>query len=82
MDRSIIDILAMWTPGWLELIIIGIIAVLIFGKRLPEIARGMGRSLHEFKKGMKVAKDVKEDLKSEVKDSIELNEQETNNINN
>jgi sec-independent protein translocase protein TatA len=50
-----------WTPGPLELVIILIVAVLIFGRRLPEIARGLGKSLTEFKKGVNEAKEVKED---------------------
>nr|WP_084780199.1 Sec-independent protein translocase subunit TatA [Planobispora rosea] len=37
-------------PGPTELIIIGIILVLLFGaKKLPEAARGLGRSLRIFK---------------------------------
>ncbi|HBO46238.1 MAG TPA: Sec-independent protein translocase TatA [Planctomycetaceae bacterium] len=35
-----------------EMIIIGIIAVLLFGKRLPEVGRSLGRGLVEFKKGL------------------------------
>lgn len=35
-----------------EMIIIGVVAVLLFGKRLPEVGRSMGKSLMEFKKGM------------------------------
>jgi len=54
-------------PGPIELLIILIIAVLIFGKRLPEIGRGLGKSLMEFKKGLNEAKDIKDDLTSEVK---------------
>lgn len=37
--------------GW-ELIIILVVALLLFGKRLPDIMRGMGSSVKEFKKGM------------------------------
>ena len=57
-----INTLAMWTPGPLEIIVIGVIALLIFGKRLPEIARGLGKSLTEFKKGTKEVEDTKDDL--------------------
>ncbi len=58
--------LGFWTPGPVELIIILIIAVLLFGRRLPEIARGLGKSLTEFKKGVHEVEETKDDLVSEV----------------
>jgi len=60
--------LAMWAPGPLEIVVIGIIAILVFGKRLPEIARGLGKSLTEFKKGVKEAKDTEKELVNDVKE--------------
>jgi sec-independent protein translocase protein TatA len=35
-----------------EMIIFGIIALLLFGKKLPEVARSLGKGVTEFKKGI------------------------------
>ena len=44
-------------PGPGAMIIIGIIAILLFGNRLPEVARSLGKGLAEFKKGIKGVED-------------------------
>ena len=56
-----------WMPQGTDWIIILIIALLIFGRRLPELARSLGKSLIEFKKGINEAKDTGEQLTNEVK---------------
>jgi sec-independent protein translocase protein TatA len=44
-----------------DLIILLALGLLIFGKRLPEVGRGLGRSIVEFRKGMKGIQDEVED---------------------
>ncbi len=43
----------MFGLGPMELMIVGVIAVLLFGSRLPEVGRSLGRGMMEFKKGMR-----------------------------
>ncbi len=42
----------MFGLGPMEMMIIGILAVLLFGKRLPEVGRSLGKGIVEFKKGI------------------------------
>ena len=58
------SVLAFGLPGGSEWIIVLVVAVLIFGRRLPEIARGVGKSVTEFKKGIKEAQ-------TEVTDAVD-----------
>lgn len=46
--------------GPMEMAIVGVVAVLLFGKRLPSVMRSLGSSLVEFKKGLH---GVQDDLK-------------------
>ena len=38
--------------GITELVVLGVLAILLFGKRLPEVARNVGRSYGELRKGL------------------------------
>ena len=44
-------------PGNTEWLIIGLFALLIFGRRLPEVARSLGKGVVEFKKGLRGIED-------------------------
>lgn len=41
----------MFGIGTVEMILIGSVAVMLFGGRLPKIARSVGQSIVEFKRG-------------------------------
>ncbi len=46
-----------------EMLVIGVVAVLLFGSKLPSVARSAGKSLTEFKRGM-------QDLQSEFSSAM------------
>lgn len=46
-----------WVPGWMEMAIVLVIVMLLFGNRLPGTMRSLGQSLVQFKKGMKEGDD-------------------------
>lgn len=67
MSEHIQSILSLGMPeGW-EWLVILVVAMLVFGKRLPEVARSVGRSLTEFKKGLKEGEQAKDELGDDVK---------------
>jgi sec-independent protein translocase protein TatA len=61
-------LLAVWlgAPGGMELIIIGIIMVLLFGKQVPKVARSLGSSLIEFKRGLRGLEDDVTEIKKDL----------------
>jgi sec-independent protein translocase protein TatA len=62
------NLLLFWgAPGGWELIVILVIVLILFGaNRLPQLAKGMGESIRNFKQGM--TETEVEDEKSSAKD--------------
>ena len=49
--------------GWTEIILIAFVVLLLFGgKKIPELMRGLGRGVREFK-------DAKDNVKKELEES-------------
>ena len=52
--------------GWGEIVLILVVVLLLFGaKKLPELARGLGQGIKEFKKA---TRDVQEDLQRAIEE--------------
>lgn len=63
------SILAFGMPGGWELMVIILVVILLFGaKKIPELARGLGKGIREFKDATKEIKDeIEEGSKEETK---------------
>lgn len=58
--------------GFQELLVIFLIIALLFGaKKIPELARGLGQAMKEFKKGMKDEESKEESKTTKVENSEE-----------
>jgi len=56
--------------GFWEIVIIALVVLLLFGgKKIPELMRGLGKGVKNFKDGMKEVendvKDIKKDIETE-----------------
>jgi sec-independent protein translocase protein TatA len=69
----------MGSIGMPEIILIFLVVLLLFGaKRLPELARGLGKGIREFKKA---ASDIQDELDmSEVERDLKKNVNDLNNV--
>jgi sec-independent protein translocase protein TatA len=53
-------------PAPTQLIVLLVIAVLLFGQNLPQVARTLGQKLSEFRRGMKGIEDEIRSITSEI----------------
>ena len=58
-------------PGLPELLIVALIVLLLFGKRLPSVMGSLGRSVVEFKKGISGVEDEVNKAKKEIEDTVD-----------
>jgi len=63
-------------PGHWEWVVLLIIGLLLFGRRLPDVGRNVGRAIVEFKKGVKGISDEieEESSRSDGRDRLESGE--------
>jgi len=65
LHTMLTNTLAWGMPGGAEWILIALFGLLIFGKRLPEVGRSLGKGIVEFKKGLKGVESEIEDASSQ-----------------
>ena len=56
-------------PSGMEWIIVLVIALLIFGRKLPDVGRSLGRGIVEFKKGLKGMQDEMQDVEKDLREA-------------
>lgn len=60
----------MFGIGTQELLIVCIVALLLFGNRLPSVMRSLGSGISEFKKGMnEIQNDLRRSMEEKREDS-------------
>ncbi len=65
------ETLAFWMPGPWELALIAIIALILFGRRLPEVGKSLGKGIVEFKKGLREVQDEVQKTSEEIERAVE-----------
>lgn len=66
--------------GTTELLLIGGLALLLVGgKKLPEMMRGLGKGVREFKDGMKDSSEIKQEEAQSENESVDTSEAKNNN---
>ena len=62
------NVMAISMPQGLDWVWILLIVLVIFGgRKLPDLARNLGKGLSQFKKGLSDVEDTKDDIVNEIK---------------
>lgn len=62
----VIGFFGLGSPGVGELLLIAVVAVVLFGGKLPEVARTLGGTYQQFRKGLS-------DIQSSIKNDLDIN---------
>jgi len=57
--------------GWELVLIVGVVLLLFGGKKIPELAKGLGKGIKDFKKAVNEDDEVVESVKKEIADAKE-----------
>jgi len=66
MIENIQRLVALGMPSGWEWIVVLVVALLIFGRNLPDVARALGKTLSQFKKGLREVEDAKDEVADEL----------------
>ena len=59
-------LLAFWSPSPGEMLVVAVVALLLYGGKLPEVARSWGKSFSEFRRSLSgIQNDINEAIHSE-----------------
>ena len=70
---TVIGFFGLGSPGVGELLVIAVVAVVLFGGRLPEVARSLGGTYQQFRKGLS-------DIQSSIKNDLDIDAAGLNRI--
>lgn len=66
-----VHLLAFGMPSGIEWVIVLVVALLLFGRRLPEVMRGLGGGVREFRKGIEGSDDEPKNVKGDDAEKAE-----------
>jgi len=55
--------------GWELVLIVGVVLLLFGGKKIPELAKGLGKGIKDFKKAVNEDEEITETAKKEIADA-------------
>ncbi|AXX91273.1 twin-arginine translocase TatA/TatE family subunit [Malaciobacter molluscorum LMG 25693] len=76
----------MGMPGGMEWVLIALVILLLFGgKKIPELAKGLGSGIKNFKKAVKeddetIAEDKKEEIEKKAESSTDAKKEENKTV--